>query len=342
MVENLSHVFLQSPDEIVLCNIARSICYLARGDHARANDVKNKLKEMFEELKRRILDLSSEEEDGEDNEDDDKETEESESPNKRKRPSKGKRVSKRRRISLASNDSSTKSSLSSQEDSEYVFMINLKRFRTLVKQCDALAFLGGDEGVDFLTSQIAKCLSKRLNVRKGDRSCFEDDSKVHTIVADAIDEGLSVLLTLTAWRLRLLQQEEKLLIEKEDLLVEEKEEEEDDEEMSEPHITLELRNRIIEIIELCFEQFLTHENTGEDASLEKYPAAMLQFTNRVQATAGKVSSDLRVLFPKAWKNAASPILRSLALTEDGRLIGGFVRHFRSQEEMVSSPSDHQS
>ena len=41
-----------------LCNIARSISFLAQGDHARASDAKNTIKEIVQELQKRTSDLS--------------------------------------------------------------------------------------------------------------------------------------------------------------------------------------------------------------------------------------------------------------------------------------------
>lgn len=48
------------------------------------------------------------------------------------------------------------------------------------------------------------------------------------------------------------------------------------------------------------------------------------------------ASDMRSLCPKEWSNAASSHLRLLAITEDARLIGGYVRYFRSKELKLRS------
>ena len=320
LIKNLSSIFLESPDETVLSNIAHSMSYLSKGDHARVNDVKNVLKKMAEVLKKRVLDLVA---DG----DTDDITEENVTPNrKRKTRKKEDNSSKKRKISLDS-------SQDSKEDSEYVLMINLKRLRILSKSYDILSPLGGDDGVEHFTFELTRKLSQQLTSRKANKLVFEDNQKVHGLVAQSIYEGLNLLLVLTAWRLRLLQDEEKVLILEEDLSTEMK----DDDEVTEieSHVTLTLRDRMIGLIEACFEHFLVFDETDEEKSLNFFPKAMIEFSHSVQITAGKISSDLRILFPKAWKNASNPYLRSLALVEDGRLIGGFVRYFRSQEGMVS-------
>jgi len=299
--------------------------YLSRDGHARSNDIKSNVKKIVDELKHRIITLVS-------SNDDKQEIENNESTSKGKRKKKLKgEIKKKRRVSLHVSESL---SLASEEDREYALMINLKRLRTLVKQFDVLTFFGDDEGAEIFTARLASNLSTKLNQRKHDKSLFNENSKVHAVVAESIHEGLSVMLTLAAWRLRLLQKEEKILLEKEDILGLGKDELAEDE-INEPHFVVNLRNRIISVVELCFEQFLMHENTGEEMSLDKFPEAMVKFANSAQVIAGKIASDLRILFPKIWQKAASPLLRSLALTEDGKLIGGFVRHFRSQEDTVS-------
>ena len=52
----------------------------------------------------------------------------------------------------------------------------------------------------------------------------------------------------------------------------------------------------------------------------------------MQQSGGKIASDLRTLLHRELANASSPFLREVSITDDSRLIGGFVRYFRSKEQ----------
>ena len=97
------------------------------------------------------------------------------------------------------------------------------------------------------------------------------------------------------------------------------------------HIVLTLRRKLINLVEMCYEQYLP------DIENQSCSEAQKAWSDSVHESAGRCASDLRTLFPREWANAASPHLRAFAITEDSRLIGGFVRYFRSKElEKVST------
>jgi cohesin complex subunit SA-1/2 len=66
----------------------------------------------------------------------------------------------------------------------------------------------------------------------------------------------------------------------------------------------------------------------------KHSDDQLRFADYVQLAAGRTTSDLRVLFPKELSDAESPLLRAVALQEDGRLVGAFVRFISSKEHLL--------
>lgn len=76
-----------------------------------------------------------------------------------------------------------------------------------------------------------------------------------------------------------------------------------------------LRNWLLSLLELCFAQYIPSSDEQDDDEMSKFTRKFLPdqiaFADFVQLTAGKVTSDLRTLFPKEFADAASPILRSL-------------------------------
>jgi hypothetical protein len=80
---------------------------------------------------------------------------------------------------------------------------------------------------------------------------------------------------------------------------------------------------------MCFDQFILEEDE------ESACAHRVEWSHSIQESAGLTACDLRMLFPKEWAETASPLLRALAITDDSRLIAGYVRYLRSSSaEMV--------
>jgi len=96
------------------------------------------------------------------------------------------------------------------------------------------------------------------------------------------------------------------------------------------------RDNLISICEKCFEICLLQGDS--DAETDSRAA---QFISSVLRAANLVSCDLRTLFPKEWTHSASKNLRSLAISNEGKLIGGSVRCLRSEEEKLRINGDHE-
>lgn len=143
----------------------------------------------------------------------------------------------------------------------------------------------------------------------------------HGEVANAIDVGLDVLLCLLAWtRHETIQSDDGP-----------DEIEADDEGNVSNLLVGRLRTSLVNLIGLAFEQYL------EDFEGLVYSDEQEEFAARVQASAGRVASDLRTLFPKEWGTAKNSKLRALALKDDFQLIGGFVRYLQSRQDELTDP-----
>jgi hypothetical protein len=103
----------------------------------------------------------------------------------------------------------------------------------------------------------------------------------------------------------------------------------DDEAHEEDIAVLRMRDRLVNLLGLCFDQFL------DDTENLIYSDENVDFASSVQESAGRMASDLRTLFPREWSLAVDPVHRALALTGDSQLIGGFARYLKSREEDVS-------
>lgn len=141
----------------------------------------------------------------------------------------------------------------------------------------------------------------------------------------------------TAWFVNTIQVNENLIVEDEsDLIDNAMEEEDDDDSVAVDNVVVRLRARLLSTLELCFAQYIpSPDDTGDDeTTVAQHSDEQHSFSNFVQLAAGKVTSDMRSLFPKEYADAASPILRSFALKEDGRLIGAYVRFLDSKEHLM--------
>ena len=96
------------------------------------------------------------------------------------------------------------------------------------------------------------------------------------------------------------------------------------------HPVLTLRNCLISLVEKCYEQFLP---SAENSDM--YSPTQKIWADLVQHSGSHIACDLRTMFPKEWSNSTSPLLRALAIVDDSCLIGGYVRHLKSNFERVS-------
>lgn len=330
LVKNLCVSFLESTDEGVLNEIAKSLSLFVQGNHARVADVKGHLKRVSTALQDRLMELFAES---------DPNKESVPTPKKQKRAS---RSSKSGRRSDASTASGTLDSFQSKEtDVEHSIYLCLVRWKVLLKVIPISILFEESEDDDenvadgfFMT--LSEAIGKRLLDRKptanpddaqteSSRSAttsnvwVSGDMTIHAEVAKVVDRGLDVLLCIVAWRLADL-----LNYRKENFEVGVVDEDGEDEPQS--LRVAKLRDVIAKLVGLCYEQFL--EPDPDSA----YSEEQEQFASSVQTSAGRVASDLRTLFPREWSSAKDPAMRALAMTDDSHLIGGFVRFLHSRAD----------
>jgi len=151
---------------------------------------------------------------------------------------------------------------------------------------------------------------------------------------DFNSDNFMICSIYTAWFTNTTMISENLIAEDDDL-IDNASEEEDDTTVTD-HVVLRLRSRLLSILELCFAQFIpaSERESDEESTVAQHSEEQHSFADFVQFAAGKVTSDLRTLFPKEYGVATSPLLRSFSLQEDGRLIGAYVRFLDSKEHLL--------
>jgi len=356
LIKNLGEIYLSSSDDRILDNTARSLVSLCDGDHARVAESKAQLRKVVVELRDRVVELMSS--------DDstiatsavsvDPASSDFTSVRSKRRSSARKRTPASSAHS-ANSPASEKTSLTGGEsdvhdaDSEYSIFLNLKRLKILSKKCDLSAFFDDRNNVnqlELLCNFVTDGLKGRLRACKpvDMRTNDDEETTVHKIIdspevlgaiGKSVGEGLEFLLCVIAWFTHSVQVSENLVVEDDDL-IDNAMEDDDDDNAVENHVVLRLRSRLLSTLELCFAQYiLSSEDHGDDeTSVAQHSDSQHTFSDFVQLAAGKVTSDLRTLFPKEYADAASPILRSFALKEDGRLIGAYVRFLDSKEHLL--------
>jgi hypothetical protein len=208
------------------------------------------------------------------------------------------------------------------------------------------------EEVDDFYNTISEAIGKRLDDRKpiveehGDDETDTyaksvivpeiwktEDIAIHPVVANAVNEGLQVLLCVLSWKLLETLQSRKKGHSTTDGNNEEDSkldmELEDDVDVDDLAVGR-MRKRLVNLLGLCFDQ---HLEETEDLI---YSDEHVEFVSSVQASAGRIASDIRTLFPREWSQAADPVRRQLALTNDTQLIGGFARYLKSREPEVGN------
>lgn len=319
LVKNLCSAYLETTDDEGLAQISSSLATLADGDHARVVDVKAQLKHTSSILQDRLMTLLAE-------------SDSESSPGKRKISSK--KRSSRRSDASSSSVSATDSASSNLKETEIEksICLCLARFKYLLKQLPlSLLFDDVDNEneeteVEGFFQALSEALAKRLLDRKPvlDEDDITDASRsvtlaqawksrdiaIHVEVGRAVDLGLDVLLGVVAWKLREVKQD----------ITDNAEADVFDDDDASGHVVIRFRDGIAKLIGLCYEQYL-EEQPGLVYSIEQE-----NFSNCVQVAAGRVASDLRVLFTREWSAAKSPTLRAFALVDDSHLIGGFARY----------------
>jgi hypothetical protein len=293
LLGKVSELFLESTDSSVLSNCGLVLTSFAKSNHARTGEALLRLKEIAGSLRDRLLALFKD------------------------------KLKLREGMDVDDEDASPR-------DIEHSISLSLRRLGLLSKRWDVAELLGDEDESDILIEQlcdpigvdIAKELDARKAFRDGDKYVpvseiwKSADSRVHAHVAETVKEALFFLLLCVGWRLK----KELTLI--------------DDPQHGtatdmKNHIVLCMRERLLRLTVLCFEQFL------EEAHAESCSGEQLEFSTAVQECALAVRSDLLNLFPNDWNNAASPFLRACALESEIGMDGGSVRFLRNQMEKVS-------
>lgn len=329
LVKTLNRMYLESTDEKVLQNIANAILILVDGDHARVADVKMQLKRLSSNLQDRLMELL-------------RETDPQSEQKKSKRSASKKRSSRRSDESSSTRSADGIDSVSPEVDLENSIALCLMRWRILTKRCPIYyLFDQSDEDeaeVNGFCNSISEAIAKRLQDRKpltGDdeddetdvdgksvaTAWKEGDMAIHPAVAKAVDGALQVLLCILSWTLvETLKKGQK---DGSDTL------EMDDSSTEKDTTVVQMRDRLVKLVGLCFDQFID-EGDGVIYSEEQ-----IDFATSVQASAARVASDIRTLFPREWSGAEDPIRKSLALTADSQLIAGSARYLQHREAEVS-------
>jgi hypothetical protein len=299
-------IYLLSTDEHVLRNCARSIHYLSEGNHARSNEAINGVQKLVAKIRDNIL----------------------------------LHISQHKDDSIGFSQTPHDTNEQVEVENETALSLSLQRARILSWMCMFSEYLGDDDSTtEELFSVVADGLAHRLSSFNITARSVEDDnsdnasvetwnpsvSQLATLTARIVDEALQFLLSIIAQKVHDVQNDEKLVISDEQEGLSETGDDGPDE-VVDDHIVLRLRDRLISLVESCFQHFID-SNTKLKCS-----STQISWSAKVQKSAGDVASDLRTLFPREWSNASSPILRSFAITDDSRLIGGYVRYLHAVEE----------
>jgi hypothetical protein len=296
LLDKLAEAFLESTDTAVLNNCALALTSLAKGEHARTGDAQFCLKKTLRALQDRLLELLLVK-------------------------------------ATADNDDSKEDDDASPVNTQHSITLCLRRLATLSRRVyvaellvDSTDTKAKDETIENLYNTVAEYAAKELKARmvvEDETSETEQvpeiwetaDKRIHPLVAEAVDEALTFLVCVTAWRLGM----EIELIE---------DEEQTTTGNSKDHIVFRMRDNLMKLVSLCFEQFM------DSSSFDSRSKEHVDFSISVQKQAGRTVGDIRTLFPLAWASASSPFLRASALDEAG-YDGGLFRFLRSQQDEVS-------
>ena len=355
LIKNLGEIYLSSSDTHILDNCARSLVSLSTGDHARVAESKAQLRKVVVELRDRIVELMSSDDSTIATSAMSVGATESDFTSVAKSKRGGRRSAAKKKTP-ASSPASDKTSLTDDDtkgtadaDAEYSIFLNLKRLKILSKKCDLSVFFDDRNNVnqlellcnfvcDGLKSRLRSCKPVDLRLNADEETTVNkliDSPEVLGAIGKSVGEGLEFLLCVIGWFTNSAQISEGLIVEDDDIIDSTEDDEEDDASV-EDHVVTRLRDRLLSTLELCFAQYIPNDSGGGDgeSTAVQHSEEQHSFADFVQLAAGKVTSDLRTLFPKEYEDAASPILRSFALKEDGRLIGAYVRFLDSKEHLL--------
>ena len=308
MLSNMSMLYKESTDSIVLQNCCQSLVFCANAGQARSNLAVLAIQKLWDGTLSRLMNLLNKKADAASSMDRD------------------------------DSDDEDDSKVVNVESSIGICLIRLsillKRCKCFGRALDDSSLSSDDEHLVEIVHSVTNYLSAELRSRqyqtdtgKGDDESDDSDKidqrlkiwhsvddKVHKVVAKSVSDGLDLLLTMTAWRLR-----DELQRIDNGMEVDATSKDIDN------HVVLQMRRSIEELIKTCYNQFLPMED------MDTFTEAHQMFSTKVQEYALRVSGDIRTLFPRKWSQAKSPVLKLLAIEDDNILVGGGYRFVRSQE-----------
>jgi hypothetical protein len=336
LVKTLCQLYIDSTDEQVLQNIAQTLSQWVEGDHTRVSEVKINIKRLSGALQDRLMELFRE----------------SDPDNEGDREKKSPRRNRSKKSDGSTIGESSMFSSSQEVDTEHSISLLMLRWKTLLMECKATyLFEKADEDededeIEGLFFAISEATGKRLSDRmsRHDREVEDDaatiattptiwkddDPDIHEAVSQTINRALRVLLVIVSQELL------ETLESRKDF---ETSGNDDDIDMNvDEHNfpVLKMRDNLLRVLGLCFDQHLPEVDGVE------YSGEQQEFATSVQDGAGKVTSDLRTLFPSDWSNGSDPVRRALALTGGQNLetlLAGFVRWFQSRQESMNAKEE---
>jgi cohesin complex subunit SA-1/2 len=330
VLKSLCQLYLDSSDEVTLQNVAATLSRWVEGDHTRVSEVKMQLKRLSRSLQDRLMDRF-------------RESDPESTTGGRKSPRAAK---KKQRTDHSQSSSLEIFSTSPEVDLEHSIALLLFRWKVLLEGCNTKYLFDEPEEneeheMEGLFNTIAEAMGKRLKDREPtpeEKSAHDDrtiatissiwkdgDPNVHEEVAKSVDLALRVLLLIIASELAdtLERRAESENLGENDMDFD-----------SQEFPVFKHRDAFVKLLIICFEQFLEKDAACSD---DQYT-----FAGKIQASAGKVLSDLRSLFSPDFSEASDPLLRALALQggqDVAMLLGGFARWFQSRDSATETADD---
>jgi hypothetical protein len=185
----------------------------------------------------------------------------------------------------------------------------------LGKLCDLI-------GEDMTADMTARSIDENGNLPETWTDC---EPKLHQAVADTVKEGLWFLLKVVAFRLKEAEDKEA----------------ESSNVFSSPdldsHEVVVMRHRLLKLLSVCFG---LHADRVNDETDLQFSPQYENFAFRLKDVATQVFHNMKSLFPAAWEDAVSPLLRECAINVERKETLAFavgnasLRFFFSNEGTV--------
>ena len=208
-------------------------------------------------------------------------------------------------------------SMRDSSNRQFIIALNLKRLHLLSERRNAITeFMGGDESMENTCGDIMHSLSMKLKESQINTKVFDDSREngndgenvsllYPRSLSDAVRNGMGFCLCRMAWLLHKNQEDGGLIVTDMDVLNQQDGDDDDKNEVMEygdeavDHVVLWRRNQLVDLTELCFDQFLPDSNHDDQKEGSKPPSEEQKlFSDRLQSYDYRTASDLRTLFPK--------------------------------------------